>query len=60
MEVRMAVHNDPEKCMLCGGCPAVCPARCIEVFETVLVVDEQKCTDCGNCIKICPVGAMSA
>ena len=50
---------DPEKCMLCGGCAAVCPADCITVYEACLEIGSELCTDCGACIKICPMGAMA-
>ncbi|RLF49852.1 MAG: ferredoxin [Thermoplasmata archaeon] len=52
------VRHNADKCMLCGGCVAVCPANAITLYETVLVVDEDACIGCGECVRVCPMGAM--
>jgi ferredoxin len=49
---------DRRKCLYCGGCVGVCPAKALELKEIVLEVDEGKCTKCGICVKFCPVGAI--
>jgi len=49
---------DKGKCMLCGGCSAVCPVEAIVVFDSYVEIDQEKCTSCGSCVKICPVGAL--
>ncbi|UCE39226.1 MAG: 4Fe-4S binding protein [Thermoplasmata archaeon] len=56
---REMVDLEYDKCMLCGGCVAVCPADCITVYEAWLDLDNNKCTNCSACVKVCPVGAMS-
>jgi len=53
------VEFEPDKCMLCGGCVAVCPADCITVYEAWVDIDNGECTNCGACVKVCPVGAMN-
>jgi NAD-dependent dihydropyrimidine dehydrogenase PreA subunit len=52
------VELEPDKCMLCGGCVAVCPTDCITVYEAWMDIDQGDCTNCGACVKLCPVGAM--
>jgi ferredoxin len=54
----MMVKVDPDKCMLCGGCVAVCPTDCITVYEAWLDLKGEECKECGACVKLCPVGAM--
>ena len=55
----MVIH-DKEKCMLCGGCVAVCPRTdVLELYDAFLEVNNDKCTNCGECVKVCPVEAMS-
>lgn len=53
------VDLEPDMCMLCGGCVAVCPVNCITVYEAWVDIDQDTCTDCGSCVTVCPVGAMS-
>lgn len=52
------VDLEPDKCMLCGGCVAVCPTDCITVYEAWMDINQGDCTNCGACVKVCPVGAM--
>jgi uncharacterized Fe-S center protein len=44
----------PEKCLgsECSKCVSVCPVRCIEVIDT-LVIDTGKCVSCGHCSSVC-------
>ncbi len=53
------VELEPDKCMLCGGCVAVCPTDCITVYEAFMDIDQNDCTNCGSCVTVCPVGAMA-
>jgi NAD-dependent dihydropyrimidine dehydrogenase PreA subunit len=52
------VELEPDKCMLCGGCVAVCPVDCITLYEAWMDIDQDECTNCGVCVSVCPVGAM--
>jgi ferredoxin len=57
---------DPEKCIMCGECQAVCKFNAIVgekkkpflsgylPFEIV----QKRCTKCGECIKVCPTDAI--
>jgi uncharacterized protein (DUF362 family)/NAD-dependent dihydropyrimidine dehydrogenase PreA subunit len=41
---------DIRKCIDCGACKDVCPAKCIEHRS----IDHRKCIKCYCCIEICP------
>ncbi len=49
---------DPTKCVACGGCGNVCPARCIRFFDdgdkTRMEFILDRCTYCGRCADVCP------
>jgi NADH-quinone oxidoreductase subunit I len=57
-----------EKCVACGLCAAVCPARCIIVeaaenernvkYARHYQIDISRCIFCGYCVDACPVGAL--
>ena len=50
---------DKEKCLLCGGCLAVCPpGNVLMIKGEVLEIDQKKCIACGKCVKTCPMGAL--
>jgi len=54
---------DVNKCIGCGGCANVCPARLIRVidkdqFTRVLVFLYERCTYCGRCAEVCPENAI--
>ncbi|NLO06235.1 MAG: 4Fe-4S binding protein [candidate division WS1 bacterium] len=54
---------DVNRCIGCGGCAEVCPARCIRVVDTdqttrVLCFLHERCTFCGRCAEVCPVNAI--
>jgi hydrogenase-4 component H len=56
-------HVDVNRCIGCGGCANVCPARCIRVVDEdqstrVLVFLHERCTFCGRCAEVCPVDAI--
>jgi len=48
-----------DKCIYCGLCQAVCPAKVIEVKkqEKELTFNEKDCIYCGKCVKVCPTSA---
>lgn len=52
------IELDRDKCMVCGGCGAVCPESAIEVLDTYVEIDQSKCISCAACVKMCPVGAL--
>ncbi len=52
-----------DKCIGCGGCANVCPARLIRIVDKdqttrVLVFLYERCTFCGRCAEVCPEGAI--
>jgi ferredoxin len=51
---------DHEKCIQCGGCAAVCPARALKLVSgSIIKWDPKKCTFCGLCVKACPANAIT-
>ncbi|HOQ36256.1 MAG TPA: 4Fe-4S binding protein [Acetivibrio sp.] len=48
-----------DKCIYCGLCQAVCPAKVIEVNKQKkeLTFNEKGCIYCGKCVKVCPTSA---
>lgn len=49
----------PDSCMYCGVCEAVCPQKAITIDKAAktLSLDTEKCVYCGKCIKSCPTDA---
>lgn len=72
-ELSLSIIRDPNKCILCKRCVAVCKnvqnVGAIETlnrgFESVIGSTFEKsladvnCTNCGQCIQACPTGALS-
>jgi Pyruvate/2-oxoacid:ferredoxin oxidoreductase delta subunit len=60
---KVAVINQA-KCLKCGTCVKVCPAKIPQKTEangkiTSVVIDPKKCLGCGTCFKKCPAKAIS-
>ncbi|HDN59236.1 MAG TPA: 4Fe-4S dicluster domain-containing protein [Candidatus Marinimicrobia bacterium] len=53
----MVVVNE-SLCDLCGTCAGVCPANCIKILETKVLIDYNQCIECLNCVTICPFEAI--
>ena len=52
-----------DRCIGCGGCANVCPARCIVLKDLSqtrreLVIFRERCTFCGRCQEVCPERAI--
>lgn len=72
-EISPSIVRDPNKCILCGRCVAMCKqvqkVGAIEKmnrgFNTVISGTFNKslanvnCVNCGQCINVCPTGALS-
>ena len=49
-----------EKCIGCGKCVAICPAKILKLKGNKAIVTEpHKCDQLWGCIKICPTGAFT-
>ena len=48
----------PEKCVMCGGCAAVCPKELHRVDAGGHAYDRGACDGCGACAAVCPAGAL--
>jgi benzoyl-CoA 2,3-epoxidase subunit A len=49
---------DPEVCIRCNTCEAICPIGAITHDSRNYVVDPNKCNYCAACISPCPTGAI--
>ena len=59
-EQKNIVKHDPERCVDCGACIALCPTKAFSFDENhKLVYDEDKCVLCGICVDACPRRALS-
>ncbi|MDD5130859.1 MAG: DUF362 domain-containing protein [Candidatus Omnitrophica bacterium] len=50
------VYSD--KCIGCGECEIICPAKAIKLVNKKSVVDNTKCIGCASCLAVCPTMAM--
>ncbi len=66
---------DSTRCLLCGGCVDVCPARCLKILplsrvltdfqgldesaHCAILKDEEHCIRCACCARRCPAGAIT-
>jgi benzoyl-CoA 2,3-epoxidase subunit A len=49
---------DPEICIRCNTCEAICPVGAITHDSRNYVVDPEKCNHCMDCISPCPTGSI--
>ena len=49
---------DPEICIRCNTCEAICPVGAITHDDRNYVVDATKCNSCMDCISPCPTGSI--
>src|SRR5258706_5710244 len=49
---------DPEICIRCNTCEAICPVQAITHDSRNYVVDADKCNQCMACISPCPTGSI--
>jgi len=49
---------DPEICIRCNTCEAICPVAAITHDSRNYVVDAEKCNLCMDCISPCPTGSI--
>ena len=58
----MIFENKPnvikKKCVGCGKCSNICPAKAITMVDKKPSIDRKKCIKCYCCQEFCPVGAM--
>lgn len=51
---------DAKKCVGCGKCAGLCPAKAIALVKKRSRIDRGACIRCFCCQEFCPVGALSA
>lgn len=57
-------ETDVDKCIGCGACAAVCPARLIKIEDTDQTTRRitrllERCIFCGRCADVCPEDAIT-
>ena len=45
-------------CIGCGICVKNCPVKCIELKDSLAVIDHEKCINCGICAAKCPTDSI--
>lgn len=51
-------HLKKSKCIGCGKCANICPAKAIKIDNKKAKIDRNKCIKCYCCQEFCPIGAM--
>lgn len=60
-DIESVVEVDPDKCVACGACTAVCAVGALEMTaDWSLVHHDDKCLECMLCVKACPMRAIHA
>jgi iron only hydrogenase large subunit-like protein len=58
MQLRNVIEVDPDKCVNCHRCIAVCPAKmCNNGSGSIVELNGNLCLGCGACIEACTHGA---
>ncbi len=61
MELKQKLFIDNEKCIKCGICASVCPAKIFDKNEYGVAINkirERYCMNCGDCASVCPMGTV--
>jgi hydrogenase-4 component H len=61
---RGKVEFNADRCIGCGGCANVCPARCLVLKDLgqnkrQIMLLRERCTHCGRCQEVCPERAIT-
>lgn len=49
---------DPSRCVMCGECWTICPAKAIRDAKEKIEFDYAACIRCYCCVEVCPAGAL--
>ena len=58
MMIKIDAIEIKARCVLCGGCVAVCLNNAIILTGDTLEIDEERCTGCKTCVIFCPMDAV--
>ena len=51
---------DKQKCIGCGKCAQLCPAKALTMRRKLPHIDRSRCITCFCCQEFCPKGALEA
>lgn len=54
----MKLTIDPQVCINCKECIAICPMDAIKDVFGYAEIDEDRCVRCRMCLTVCPVDAI--
>jgi pyruvate formate lyase activating enzyme len=55
--IKPELFYNTERCVGCGKCITICPAKAIEMGDGKVATDRNICTGCGLCVDACPEDA---
>jgi pyruvate formate lyase activating enzyme len=58
LEAAEELYYVKNKCIACGECIEACPAHCLSITNTSVVIDRNACTRCFLCTRACPSTAL--
>ncbi|MBE6516832.1 MAG: 4Fe-4S dicluster domain-containing protein [Thermoplasmata archaeon] len=55
------IYRDMDKCIDCGSCVSICPARAFSIDKDTWDIDLnfERCIACGSCLTACPTHAVT-
>lgn len=55
------IHRDHDKCIDCGACVSVCPAKAFSIDRDTweIHLDFERCIACTSCLTACPTHAVN-
>ena len=55
------IYRDLDKCIDCGSCVSVCPARAFSINPKTweIELNFERCIACGSCLTACPAHAVT-
>jgi len=58
MPKKLVPKIDIERCVGCGYCVVICPAKALKLVKGKALVNTDACASEGKCIAVCPTKAI--